>query len=408
MPRAAGPGSAASSTARRAGTRTSTASCADYQDTPAFAYFSYLEDNVYNGTLAATETWFLGRYESETEQHAVFGEIGFDVTENFTITAGGRWFESDQTFNLHQEAPAGFSGFSLTDADTQSTEHGTVGKLNFTYRIDEDRMVYATWSEGFRNGGANPVRPISILPSEFKSDTLTNMEIGAKTEWLENRMRLNVSAYSMQWNDFAVQIEDPQNGGSDENGVPIPAVFQLGYVNLPSAEIQGVEAEFTFAVNDAWQIDATLGLQQRGGIQGNRAQARGRPAAGSLSGRSTKGARLPLTPELSGALGIEWRPRGQLLNSQPFARLDFAYVGEVVTNLEGFESVVGQAGVSTQDAYETADFRVGLEGEVWSGSFFVENLSDERAVTFRSNRWAEPRLSITRPRTYGLQFRYDF
>ena len=52
----------------------------------------------------------------------------------------------------------------------------------------------------------------------------------------------------MDWDDFAVQIEDPQTG-----------VFQLGYVNLPTAEITGVESEFTFVVNDAWQIDATLG-----------------------------------------------------------------------------------------------------------------------------------------------------
>ena len=52
----------------------------------------------------------------------------------------------------------------------------------------------------------------------------------------------------MSWDDFAVQIEDPQ-----------PGVFQLGYVNLPTAEIPGVEAEFTFVASDAWQIDATLG-----------------------------------------------------------------------------------------------------------------------------------------------------
>jgi outer membrane receptor protein involved in Fe transport len=121
-----------------------------------------------------------------------------------------------------------------------------------------------------------------------------------------------------------------------------------------------------------------------------------------------KGARLPLTPDLSAALGIEWHSGGQLLNAQPFARLDVAYVGEVVTNLEGFESIVGQAGVGIQDAYETGDFRIGLEGERWSGSLFVDNIWDERAVTFRSNRWAEPRESIIRPRTYGLQYRYRF
>jgi outer membrane receptor protein involved in Fe transport len=88
--------------------------------------------------------------------------------------------------------------------------------------------------------------------------------------------------------------------------------------------------------------------------------------------------------------------------------MDLAHVGEVVTNLEGFESVVGQAGVNTQDAYETGDIRFGLEGAAWSASLFVDNMWDERAVTFRSNRWGEPRLSLVRPRTVGLQVRYEF
>jgi outer membrane receptor protein involved in Fe transport len=70
--------------------------------------------------------------------------------------------------------------------------------------------------------------------------------------------------------------------------------------------------------------------------------------------------------------------------------------------------VIGQAGVSTQDAYETGDLRFGLEGAAWSAALFVRNVWDERAVTFRSNRWAVPRMSIIQPRTYGIQFRYDF
>ena len=368
----------------------------DYQDSPAFAYFSYLEYNVYNGTLAPTETWFLGVYDTELEQKAVFGEIGFDVTENFTITAGGRWFDYDRRFDLHQEAPAGFSGFSLTDAQTHSSESGDVVKLNLTYRFDDDRMMYATYSEGFRVGGANPVRPSSILPPEFSSDELQNYEIGAKTEWLNNRLRFNVAAYLMEWKDFAVQIEDPQ-----------PGVFQLGYVNLPTAEIPGVEAEFTFAINDAWQVDASLGWNDAH-VSEATVLTLVDDDGNEFTKEVTDGARLPLTPEWSGTLGIEWRSRGELLNAHPFARLDLAYVGESVNNLEGFESVVGVAGVSTQDAYQTGDFRVGLEKESWSASLFVDNIWDERAVTFLNNRWAVPRQTILRPRTIGLQFRYEF
>ncbi len=378
-----------------------------YADTYSFNYFDELEQGLTGNSLVPTDQWWLGIYDTELTQRALFGEVGFDLTENFTITAGGRWFEYEDFYRLRQEHPIGFTGFNFLDDAVDTDESGSVFKLNLNYRIDDDRMVYATYSEGFRNGGNNPVRPISILPREFTSDTLDNYEIGAKTEWLDNRMRLNVAAYFMKWNDFAVQVEDPQNGGVDDNDVPIPNVFALAYVNLPSAEIKGIETEFTFVINDAWQVDATLGYNDAEiseetvlSLVDDLGRVFERPVE--------EGARLPLTPEWSGSLGIEWRPRGELLNAQPFVRGDFAYVGEVVTNLEGFESVIGQAGVNTQAAYETGDLRFGLEGEAWSGSLFIQNVWDERSVTFQSNRWARPRLSLIQPRTYGIQFRYDF
>ncbi len=61
--------------------------------------------------LAPTERWFLGRYDTELDQTAIFGELSFDVTDNFRITAGGRWFDYDRKFAQVQEQPEGFSGF---------------------------------------------------------------------------------------------------------------------------------------------------------------------------------------------------------------------------------------------------------------------------------------------------------
>ena len=57
--------------------------------------------------LDPTETWFLGRYDTELDQVAVFGELSFDVTENFTITAGGRWFDYDRKFRADPGATGG-------------------------------------------------------------------------------------------------------------------------------------------------------------------------------------------------------------------------------------------------------------------------------------------------------------
>ena len=234
---------------------------------------------------------------------------------------------------------------------TRTSEDGDVVKLNLTYRFDEDRLVYATYSEGFRVG-SNPLKQASVLPRDYSSDELKNYEVGAKSEWLDNRLRFNIAAYYMEWDDFAVQIEDPQEG-----------IFQLGFVNLPTAEIPGAEAEFAFS--------ATTTGSSTPAVSWNDAQTDGATTLVFEDDEGNKfpgltvpdGARLPLTPDWQAALGIEYRASGQLFDAQPYARFDFAYVGESVNSLEGIESVVSANPPVVQDAYETGDLRIGLDAE---------------------------------------------
>ncbi len=102
----------------------------------------------------------------------------------------------------------------------------------------------------------------------------------------------------MEWKDFAVQIEDPQ-----------AAVFQLGFVNLPSAEIPGVEADFAVTFSEQWQLD--------GALSWNDAEVSEATTFSLVDDAGTvyetqvqKGARLPLTPDWSATLGIEYRSSG--------------------------------------------------------------------------------------------------
>jgi iron complex outermembrane receptor protein len=367
-----------------------------YENTNSFAYFNYYETNLTGNPLNPTQTWFLGRYDTELDQVAVFGELSFDVTENFTITAGGRWFDYDRKFGQIQEQPQGFTGATRLDSTQKTSEDGTVWKLNATYRFDRDRLVYATYSEGFRVGGANPLKGNTLLPRFFDSDDLKNYEVGAKTEWLNHRLRLNVSAYYMKWDNFAVQIEDPQ-----------PAVFQLGYVNLATAEITGFEAEFAVTFNEYWHLDGSLAY--------NNAET-SQPTSFSVTDENgdtfsfdvPKGSRLPLSPDWSAALGIEFRPGGLIFNAHPYLRFDYSYVGDSVNSLEGIESVVSARPVENQAAYQIGDLRFGLEGDHWSGSIFIDNVWDERADLFLSNRWGVQRQAINPPRTLGIQVRYSY
>jgi len=365
-----------------------------YADTPSFYYFQYY--NAYDALIAPTDRWFLGRYDTELEQVAVFGELSFDVTENFTITAGGRYFDYERKFRQIQQQPEGFTGYTALDGNQETSKDGTVGKLNLTYKFDEDRLVYATYSEGFRVGGSNPLKAESVLPRDYSSDELKNYEVGLKSEWLNNRLRFNIAAYFMQWDDFAVQLEDPTK------------LFQLGFVNLASAEIPGVEADFAFSINENWQLDGAFSWNDAETSEDSILSFGVDEDGNPLELFVPEGERLPLTPDSTATLGIEYRSSAQWLNGQPFARLDVAYVGESVNSLEGIESVVSGNPPVVQDAYTTGDLRIGLDGDAWSASFFVDNVWDERAEIFVSNRWAVQRVSVNPPRTYGLQARFKF
>ena len=140
----------------------------DYEDTQLVRLLRRSAVRTTTGnSLAPTERWFLGRYDTELEQIAVFGELSFDLTENFTITAGARWFDYDRKFAQIQEQPEGSTGFHGWTATRRRARTATVVKLNLTYRFDEDRLVYATYSEGFRVGGSNPLKPASVLPRDY-------------------------------------------------------------------------------------------------------------------------------------------------------------------------------------------------------------------------------------------------
>jgi iron complex outermembrane receptor protein len=207
----------------------------DLSDTDAFTYMSYYFQYYYLGTLTPeSDNWWYGSYDDELEQTAVFGEVTFDVTENFSITAGGRYFDIDTdrtlkngfgvnnphliNINCGVVGPWQDDGIPqegvncYTNEVADSNESDFVPKFNITYRFSDDKMVYATYSEGFRRGGANAAKPISVFGAgglfhEFDSDTLENYEVGAKTTWADGRFQFNITAYHMVWDDIQIEAQ---------------------------------------------------------------------------------------------------------------------------------------------------------------------------------------------------------
>jgi len=389
----------------------------------AFSYLSYQHYEYFGTFSKPSDNWWTGIYESEIRSAAIFGEAQFNLTENFSITVGGRWYdiETDRTLvqgalidplnNLSpncgteetrlawQEEGIPQEGYDLCFADfrAESSESGFVPKLNATWFWAEDKMIYATYSEGFRAGGGNGGRRGSIFApggpyDSYESDSLENYEIGTKNTLFDGRLTLNATFYHMIWDDVQIETEDPQEG-----------FFAVGIINFPQAEINGIEADFNWAVTENFSLSGTLGYNDAE-LSEDAVLFEDTEAERS----ATKGTRLPLMPEWKYSLTARFDFDGSLWNAHPYMLASYTYSDETVNSLAGFQSSVVQSDVRVTPSYDIFNFRVGLDAEGWSASVFVDNLFNEYAPVFFNERYTQPRATVLPPRTFGINFRKNF
>ena len=381
--------------------------------TNAFAYINYAGYYFYGVTpKTASNNWFSGVYNSELDQWAIFGEVTLNLTENLSITAGGRYYNISNGYLVLNGALVGMDGGEPNCTidycydpgfPGASDEDGFVPKVNVTYKLD-DKLFYATYSEGFRRGAANSARPQSVFGppgnvfpppagslNTYQSDTVTNWEIGTKTAWLDDRLRINVTAYHMIWDDIQIQAEDPQAG-----------LFTLGILNFPEAEINGVEAWFSWLATDSLNIEATLGYND-GELSKEDTLFPGTAGARIVP----KGTRLPIVPDWKANLNVTYT-FAQWMGGEPYVLGRFTYTGDSVNSLAGIESSPFSSPVVPQNSWQTLDLQLGFQTPKWTASFFIDNVTDEEAELFFNNRFAQQRLSVNQPRTFGINVRYTF
>ena len=174
---------------------------------------SYSDDREY--TPGLTEYWgggipnveqdleYILISDSETTEKALFGEIGYSITDQFDVTLGARFYEYDVSTTSGSATPLYSGDFDSLDnlamENVSASDNGNLFKFNANYTFDNGVLAYFTVSEGFRIGGGNGIAPcpdvlpeqqiVCALPNEedYKPDTTVNYELGFKSSWLRNR-----------------------------------------------------------------------------------------------------------------------------------------------------------------------------------------------------------------------------
>ncbi len=336
------------------------------------------------------ETLFLDRAEysqhAETSSYAVFGQATYPVFDRLDITLGARYTVDEKDFAMDASGVSTFfrvlpeGPFSV---DTDESFNEFTGKLSAAYRFSQDDLAYLSFSQGYKSGGFNGVSTTfddAIVP--FEPETADTFEIGLRSEWLDNRLRLNLAVFYTDYQDLQVfQIRD---------------VGSLIISNAASAEIRGFEVESILSPFDGLNLGFTyayLDTEYKEFISADGSE--------DLSGNN-----LTRSPENSFSLSTEYIMALGAAGELRF-RADYSYRDKLYIQPENRP-------LDTIDSYALLNARITYEtNSNVSVSLFGKNLTDEEYMvhTFDADTILRNNIGsavYADPRTWGITVGYKY
>ncbi|GAA6185590.1 TonB-dependent receptor [Aliiglaciecola sp. NS0011-25] len=331
---------------------------------------------------------YYGFDDLTVETYALFGEAYYDIGD-LSITAGLRYFNWKQNIEFYQSGL--FNGESNGDIRPESTTDGVNPKLNVSYRLNDEVLVYAQAAKGFRYGGINGAIPESVCSEElaqvereggdtrfFKPDEIWNYEAGIKGVSSDGMFSYNATVFHIDWSDM-------QTSRSFECG--------FGFrENVGEATSQGIEFELSMKPVNA----LTLSL---GGAYINSTLDADVPNLSALKGDSA-----PFVPETTFNASADYE-RALSQNYMGFAYFNVQYTGDRATEFNE-----EAANYRKMDAYTVANLRLGVRFDEFEVSLFANNLFDDDGVVRAIGRppFDQPATIRITPRTVGLTFRGNY
>ncbi len=333
---------------------------------------------------------FFGIWDYDETQTALFGEVNIDLASNLVATIGARAFNQEQTLFNHIEGL--FNGGVVSEFNGTIEEDGITPKFALSSQVTPDTLVYVSATEGFRGGGnvisiaadecSDDLAALGLdsFPTSFDPDSIWSYELGVKSAWLERGLALNAAIYHIDWNDI-------------QQSVLLPCGITFTG-NFGSAVSEGVELEM--------QYQSPTGLLLALGMAYNDAHLTSTvPGTQGQAGQT-----LQYAPQWMGSLSAEYN-RDLSATTSVYARVDVSAVSEQFANFNTesqFRDIAGNG---------LTNLRFGMNHNSWRWSLFISNLFDKHVQTGLpiANGVDLPttrRLALNKPRTIGVDLRFDF
>jgi iron complex outermembrane receptor protein len=320
---------------------------------------------------------------------AAYSQGTYDLTDQLSLTVGARLTqERKRVSNEIFAVTGGFVGARVRRPGELDFGYESASRFkdisplaNLSYQINDDAMVYTTFSKGFKSGGFNGRANDPSLTNEIADEKLTNYEVGFKSTFFDNTMRVNGAAYWAIYRDIQLTIPRGING---------QAAIQV--LNAGEAAIKGAELEMLA------QLPLGLELNTSAGVINSRYTEFDDP-----NNAFAKDRRLLATPNYTGNVGL-----GYSLPSFCDMRMytEWSYRGasgtDVVDSQELRKDKSGELDANITLAFKDGLTEISLFGNnLLNREYFVNgvNLSDSLGIAYRF---------YNDPRTYGIEVRRRF
>ncbi|NIB38467.1 TonB-dependent receptor [Pseudomaricurvus alkylphenolicus] len=328
--------------------------------------------------------------EQTLESFSTFVETNYTISDTLEVWGNLRYTQDEKTIEFGQyfggdrECPIACAEiFDVVlgvnpeaGAKSSATFENFSPGIGINYQINNDILTYAKLVTGFKAGGFNSISgSVDNLP--FDEEETVAFEVGAKTLWFDERLKINVAAFAQKRKDALVTVIDPVMVVNDI-GVNAGEIYNKGLeVEVSARPTAGLRIQMAAGYLDAEFEEFTTGGTDFGGNQV--------PKTFKYTFSGVVSYNMPVTDEMD-----------------LFTYLSYKNAKDGFTDNDNFEKM---------DSPESVDLRVGLKSDAWKLVAFADNITDNRYTSYESNttnlggrHWGY----YTAGRTYGLQLAYYF
>jgi iron complex outermembrane receptor protein len=319
----------------------------------------------------------------DADSYAAYGNVDYSINEQWSVNAGLRFSRDKKELDYVQVADPlavafGFNNLDIND-DIDDDEWTPTVSLNWS--PVEDLLTYIKYSKGYKAGGFNNSISSSGSAVAFDPETLDAYELGVKSTWLDNTLRLNAAIFQMEYDD------------KQESAF----VTGIGFVqtNAGEATSEGAEVELEYLLTEDWSIYGSVGYVDATYDEYIIDED-----------ENNNGNDLTRAPEWTANIGtqVEWQYTDNL---RGMFRLDYSYQDESFTQANNDPFFIAE-----EQNLVNARLQVSDADRIWQATLWGRNLTDDDSIntidgpsTFFFDTY---HYSLIAPRTYGVELQYNF